>query len=98
MRDDEGMTGGVRIVESGKLTFYITPSRTIVCTSLQTFCLEASEYYWNKRMRNLTIAIELGKVQSLDDLSHWLSVYDDAGVYIGQCIKLIPYKKAWIVA
>ena len=80
------MTGGVIEQKQQDITFYITPQKIAVCTSMQVFLLTSRSQYTVKPHAALREKIELGEIKSLSELS---SAMEGHTVMVG-------YKKEWI--
>lgn len=66
------MDGLPKVYRQEKLTFIVTPSKTIVQTHLsQNFLLEPKFHYWRKRLRLINNMIQLGEIRDLNELSEW---------------------------
>lgn len=59
----------VRTYRQGYLTFTLSPQRTIIRTSLQTFFLLPRESYWYRKLLFVRTMIELGEIRDLNDLA-----------------------------
>jgi hypothetical protein len=60
------------VYKQGRLTFILTPSRTIVKTALnQRFFLEPRMHYWQRRIRLINTMIQLGEIRNLNELAEW---------------------------
>ena len=80
------MTGGVIEQKQQDITFYITPKKIVVCTSMQAFLLTSRSQYTSRPHASLRERIQLGEIKSLSELS---SAMEGHTVMIG-------YKKEWI--
>ena len=61
--------------KQGRLTFLITEDRILVQTSLpQTFYLEPTMHYWQRRYNLIRTMISLGEIRSLQELAEWCGV------------------------
>ena len=80
------MNGGVIEQKQKGITFYITPTKIVVCTSLQTFLLKPSSQYTVKRHAALRSQIESGEVKSLLELNSAMK---------GHTV-MVRYRKEWI--
>ena len=58
-----------KIYKQNRLTFIITPNKTLVKTPLQMFFLEPKTHYFNRRLNLIRTMIELGEVRDLNELS-----------------------------
>lgn len=79
-------SGGVIEQKQQGITFYITPTKIVVCTRLQTFLLKPSNQYTVKRHAALRSQIESGEIKSMLEL---YSAMKGHTVMVG-------YRKAWI--
>lgn len=59
----------VKVYEQDKLTFYLSPRRTVIRTSLQTFFLVPRQSYWHNRIRLIRTMIVLGEIRDLNELA-----------------------------
>ena len=80
------MNGGVIEQRYKTITFYITPQKIAVCTSMQVFLLKSRNQYTVKPHGALRKLIECGKVKSLSEL---------CGAMEGHTV-MVGYKKEWI--
>lgn len=80
------MNGGVIEQKQNGITFYITPEKIAVCTSMQVFLLTSRSQYTARPHASLREQIELGEIKSLSDLS---SAMEGHTVMVG-------YRKEWI--
>ena len=80
------MNGGVKEQRYKTITFYITPEKIAVCTSLQVFLLKPRSQYTAKQHLVLRKMIESGKVKSQSELY---------GAMGGHTV-MIGYRKEWI--
>jgi hypothetical protein len=53
------------------LIFIITPTKIAVQTPLQFFFLKAKEPYYGRRLKTIQLLIEMGKIQTLNDLAEY---------------------------
>ena len=80
------MNGGIIEQKQQDITFYITPQKIVVCTSIQVFLLTSKSQYTARPHASLREQIELGEIKSLSELS---SAMEGHTVMVG-------YKKEWI--
>lgn len=80
------MNGGVIEQRYKTITFYITPSKIVLCTGSQVFLLKSSSQYTAKPHVGLRKMIECGKVKSLSEL---------CGAMEGHTV-MVGYRKEWI--
>ena len=80
------MNGGVKEQRYKTITFYITPSKIAVHTSLQVFLLKPRSQYTAKQHLALRKMIESGRIKSQSEL---YSAMEGHTVMVG-------YKKEWI--
>lgn len=58
-----------KIYQNSKLTFILTPTQTMVRTSLQTFYLVPAECYWVRRLKLIRRMIEVNEIRDLNELA-----------------------------
>lgn len=80
------MTGGVIEQKQNGITFYITPEKIVVCTSMQVFLLTSRSQYTSRPHASLREQIELGEIKSLSELSSAME---------GHTV-MVRYRKEWI--
>lgn len=58
-----------KVFQQDRLTFIITPNKTLVKTPLQMFFLEPKTHYYNRRLALIRTLIELQEIRSLEELA-----------------------------
>lgn len=65
----------MEIVQGRNVQFIILNEKIIVCTNLQAFILEPSDYFWNKRLETIKVLIRMGQIDDLDSLASSCKTY-----------------------
>lgn len=59
----------IKVYEQHRLTFILTPQKTIIKTGIQAFYLEPVSHYYRRRITLIRKLIMLGEIQDLDELA-----------------------------
>lgn len=73
--------GENKTYKTGKLTFLLTPTSTIVTTPLgQSFYLAPKNSYYRRRIYAIRKVIEVNEIRNLEELAEWCAGINGVGV------------------